>query len=67
MLEETEEESWKEEMVEAESAESWESGWRHRARRFFPSDFLDRKVLRSVGKQQNKNIQLISAPLITVH
>lgn len=32
-----------EETVEAESAESWESGWRRRARRHLASDFLGRQ------------------------
>lgn len=44
MEEEKEEEgTWEEETVEAESAESWESGWRRRARRHLPSDFLGRQ------------------------
>lgn len=37
--------------MEVESAESWESGWRRRARLLMASDFLDRYVPRSVDRE----------------
>lgn len=42
--------------MEAESAESWESGWRRRARLLFASDFLDWYVPRSAGRGQEAEL-----------